>query len=320
MAMMRYCLECGYSRQGLAQDTVCPECGKADVFEQQREVCASLAARPWSLLWRVMTLRRLPKGWWVVLEEKPPSRFKPWQILVTGVLILLTFCALSLFVRIESTTTSFLYDVNDPQRSVITEFGVRIDSHHLTTIGISYHLQFRQTSAQRVGPNLRTGYKRSTRFAFGRDLSRRRSDLRFVGNVLAYTIAFWLLSRFVWLPLIARDRRASAFRHAARQTAVIYVAHVVWVIAAAVMGFVVMATASLASTVPLDRIYVPCVLLRVFVLIVWPAALWWQVMSADRLRYEFPRRIWAGVLLFGLSLFAVVGLRSTWPWFWLGWQ
>ncbi len=320
MAMMRYCLECGYSRQGLSQDAVCPECGEADVFEQQRDVCASLAARPWSLLWRVMTLRRLPKGWWVVFEDDPPLRFKPWQILVTGVLILLTFCALSLFVRIESTTTSFLYDVNDPQQSVIAEVGVRFDRHKLTTLGSSYDIQFRQTSAQFVGPNLRTGYKRSTRFLFGRDLDWPGSDLKFVGNLLAYTIAFWLLSRFVWLPLIARDWRASAFRHAARQTAVIYVAHVVWVIAAAVMGFVVMATASLASTVPLDRIYVPCVLLRVFVMIVWPAALWWQVMSADRLRYEFPRRIWAGVLLFGLSLFTVVGLRITWPWFWLGWQ
>ena len=318
MAMMRYCLECGYSRQGLSQDAVCPECGEADVFEQQRDVCASLAARPWSLLWRVMTLRRLPKGWWVVLEGEHRLRFKPWQIVLTGVLILFTFCALSLLVRIESTTTSFLYDVNDPQRSVIAEVSVRFDRHHLTTIGISYYLQFRQTSAQRVGPNLRTGYKRSTRFAFGRDLSRRGSYLRFVGNVLAYTIAFWLLSRFVWLPLIARDWRASAFRHAARQTAVIYVAHVVWVIAAAVMGFVVMATASLASTVPLDRIYVPCVLLRVFVLIVWPAALWWRVMSADRLRYEFPRRIWAGVLLVGCIVASLVPLRVVfiWPRLW----
>ncbi len=318
MAMMRYCLECGYSRQGLSQDAVCPECGEADVFDQQREVCASLAARPWSLLWRVMTLRRLPKGWWVVLEEKHPSRFKSWQILVTGVLILLAFGALSLLVRIESTTTSFLYDVNDPEQSVIAEVSARFDRHNLTTLGSSYHFQIGQTSAQFVRPNLRTGYNRSTRFLFGRDLSRPESDLRFVGNLLAYTIAFWLLSRFVWLPLIARDRHASAFRHAARQTAVIYVAHVLWLIGVAVIGFLAMVTASLVSTVPLDWINIPWVILMAATMILGPAVIWWRVISADRLRYEFPRRIWAGVLLTGCIAVSLVPLRVVfiWPRLW----
>ncbi len=318
MATIRYCLECGYSRQGLSQDAVCPECGKADVFEKQREVCASLAARPLALLWRVMTLRRLPKGWWVVFDGEHPLRFKPWQILVTGVLILLAFGVLSLSVRIESTTTSLLYDINDPQRSVVTEFGVRTDRLHLTTIGSSYHLQFRQTSPQLVGPNLRTSYNRTTRFAFGRDLSRPGSDLRFVGNLLAYTLAFWLLCRFVWLPLIARDRRALAFRRAARQTAVIYVAHLVWVIAAAVMGFVVISTASLVSTVPLQWIFKPCVLLLLVTIFLGPAVIWWRVISADRLGYEFPRRIWAGVLLVGCLVASLIPLRIVfiWPKLW----
>ena len=318
MATMRYCLECGYSRQGLSQDAVCPECGVADVFDQQRDVCASLTARPWALLWRVMTLRRLPKGWWVVFDSEHRLRFKPWQILVAGVLILLAFGVLSLLVRIESTTTSFLYHINDPQRSVVTEFGVRTDRLHLTTIGSSYHLQFRQTSAPLLRPNLRTGYHRSTRFLFGRDLSRPGSGLKFVGNLLAYTIAFWLLCRFVWLPFIARDRRASAFRRAARQTAVIYVAHVVWVIAAAVMGFVVMATASLVSTVPFQWIFKPCVLLLLVTIFLGPAVIWWRVISADRLGYEFPRRIWAGVLLVGCLVASLIPLRIVfiWPRLW----
>ena len=318
MATMRYCLECGYSRQGLSQDAVCPECGEADVFEKQRELCASLADRPWALLWRVMTLRRLPKGWWVVFDGEHPSRFKPWQIVLTGVLILLAFGAVSLLVRIESTTTSFLYDVNDPQRSVITEVSVRIDRHNLTTVGISYHLQFGQTSAPLVRPNLRTGYKRSTRFLFGRDLYWRGSDLKFVGNLLAYTIAFWLLSRFVWLPLIARDRRAPAFRHAARQTAVIYVAHVGWLIATSLVGFLATLTMSLVSTVPLQWIFKPCALLLLMTILLGPAVIWWRVISADTFRYEFPRRIWAGVLLVGCMVVSLVPLRTVfiWPRLW----
>ena len=316
MAMTRYCLECGYSRQGLSQDAVCPECGKADVFEQQREVCASLAARPWSLLWRVMTLRRLPKGWWVVFEDEPPSRFQPWQILVTGVLILLTFCALSLFVRIESTTTSFLYDVNDPQRSAITELWVRTDRHNLATVGSSYTIQMLPRSAPVVGSNPRTGYQRTTRLAFGRDPSGSGPNPRLVGYLLAYTIALWLLSRFVLLPLIARDRRASAFRHAARQTAVIYVAHVVWLIAASLVGFLATLTMSLISTVPLHWINIPWVILLIVMMIIGPGVIWWRVISADTLRHEFPRRIWAMVLLVGLPLVAVVGIRIMSPSLW----
>ncbi len=284
MAMMRYCLECGYSRQGLSQDAVCPECGEADVFEQQRDMCASLAARSLWLLWRVMTLRRLPKGWWVVFDDQPPSRFKPWQIVVTGVLILLTFCTLGLFVRIETTTTSFLYDVNDPQRSVITELWARTDRHNLATVGSSYTIQMLPRSAQAAGSNPRTGYKRSTRFAFGRDLSDRGPDPRLVGYLLAYTIAFWLLSRFVWLGLIARDRRASAFRHAAQQTAVIYVAHVLWLIAASLVGFLATLTMSLISTVPLHWINIPWVILLIVMMIIGPGAIWWRVISADALR------------------------------------
>ena len=315
MAMMRYCLECGYSRQGLSQDAACPECGEADVFEQQREVCASLAARPWSLLWRVMTMRRLPKGWWVVFEEKPPSRFKPWQIVLTGVLILFTFSALGLFVRIESTTTSFFYDINDPQRSVITEISVRTDRRYLTTVGSSAEIHFLQGYAQLAGPNLKTGYKRSTRLAFGRDSSGPWPRLPFVGFLLAYTIAIWLLSRFVWLPLIARDRRASAFRHATQQTAVIYLAHVVWLIAALLVGFLATLTMSLVSTVPLHWINIPCLVLLLVMLIIGPAVIWWRVMSTDTLRYEFPRRIWAGVLLTGCTLLAALAV-FTWPWFW----
>jgi hypothetical protein len=305
MAMMRYCRECGYSRQGLSQDAVCPECGEADVFEKQREVCVSLAARPWSLLWRVMTLRRLPKGWWVVFEDQPSSRFKPWQIVLTGVLILSAFSTLGLFVRIESTTTSFLYDANDPQRSVIAEVSVRTDRHILAMVGSFYTIRVLPTSAPLVGPNLRTGYKRSTRLAFGGDPSRRGPDLRFVRFLLASTIAVWLLSRFVWLPLIAGDWRASAFRHAARQTAVIYVAHVVWLIGASLVGFVATLTMSLVSTVPLQWIFEPCVVLLMMTMIIGPAVIWWRVMSADTLQYEFPRRIWAGVLLAGCTLVAV---------------
>lgn len=315
MAMTRYCLECGYSRQGLSQDAVCPECGEADVFEQQREVCASLAARPWSLLWHVMTLRRLPKGWWVVFEDSPPSRFKPWQIVLTGVLILFTFSALGLFVWIESTTTSFLYDVNDPQRSVITELWVRTDRHNLATVGSSYTIQMLPRSAQVAGSNPRTGSKRSTRIAFGRYPSGPGPDPRLVPYLLAFTVTVWLLSRFVILPLIARDRRASAFRHAAQQTAVIYVAHVVWLIAASLVGFLATLTMSLVSTVPLHWINIPRVVLLIVMMISAPPVLLWRVMSADTLRYEFPRRIWAGVLLFGLTLVAVVGVRITWPWF-----
>ncbi len=316
MAMMRYCLECGYSRQGLSQDAVCPECGEADVFERQREVCVSLAARPWSLLWRVMTLRRLPKGWWVVFDDQPPSRFNPWQIVVTGVLILLTFCTLGLFVRIETTTTSFLYDANDPQRSVITELWARTDRHNLATVGSSYTIQMLPRSAQAAGSNPRTGYKRSTRFAFGRDPYGSGPNPRLVGYLLAYPIAFWLLSRFVLLPLIARDRRAPAFRHAARQTAVIYVAHVVWLIGASVVGFLATLTMSLVSTVPLHWINIPWVILLIVMMIIGPGVIWWRVISADTLRYEFPRRIWALVLLFGIPLVAVVGLRIASPWLW----
>ncbi len=306
MAMMRYCLECGYSRQGLSQDAVCPECGEADVFERQREVCASLAARPWSLLWRVMTLRRLPKGWWVVFADQHRLRFKPWQFVLAGVMIVLTLGTLGLFVRIESTTISYLYDINDPQRTVLSQESVRTDTHHLTTVGSSYHIQFPPPSAQLTGPNLRTGYKRSTRFAFGRDPSGSGPELTFVGYLLAYSIAVWLLIRYVWLPLIARDRRASAFRHAARQTGVIYVAHVAWLIVASVVGFLATLTMSLISTVPLHWINIPWVILLLVMMIIGPAAIWWRVISADRLRYEFPRRIWAGVLLAGLTLVAVM--------------
>lgn len=319
MAMMRYCLECGYSRQGLSQDALCPECGEADVFEKQRDVCASLAARPWSLLWRVATLRRLPKGWWVVFEDKPLSRYKPWQIVLSGVLVLSAFSALGMLVRIESTTTAFFYDVNDPQRSVIAEIWARTDRHNLAAVDSSYTIQLLPMSAPIAVSNPRTGYKRSTRIAFGRDPSGSGPDPRLIGFLLAYTIAVWLLSRFVWLPLIARDRRGPAFRHAAQQTAVIYVAHVIWLIAASLVGFLATLTMSLVSTVPLHWINIPCAVLLIVMMIIGPGVIWWRVMSADSLRYEFPRRMWAGVLLFGLTLVTAVGVRITWPWFWLGW-
>ena len=306
MATTRYCLECGYSRQGLSQEAVCPECGNADVFEKQREVCASLADRPLSLLWRVMTLRRLPKGWWVVFEDEHPPRSKPWQIVVTGVLIVLAFGALSLFVRIETTTTSYWYDINDPQQSVIAKQSVRTDRHHLTTIGSYYHIQFLAPSAQLVGPNLRNGYNRSTRFAFGLDPKGSGPEIKFVGYLLAYSIVYWLLTRFVWLPLIARDRRASAFRRAAQKTALIYVSHVLWLILASAAGFLATLTMSLISTVPLHWLNVPWVILLLMMMTIGPAVIWWRAISADNLRYEFPRRIWAGVLLVGLTLVAMM--------------
>ncbi len=306
MATTRYCLECGYSRQGLPQDALCPECGKADLFEKQREACASLVDRPLSLLWRVMTLRRLPKGWWVVFDDEHPPRSNPWQYVVSGVLIVLAFGALSLFVRIESTTTTYWYDINDPQHSVIAEQSVRTDRHHLTTIGSFYRIQILSPSAQLVGPNLRTGYARSTRFAFGLDRRGPGPELKFVSYLLAYSIVVWLLSRFVWLPLIARDRRASAFRRAARLTAVIYVAHLLWLITASVLAFLATLIVSLVSTVNFLRIEVPSVGLLLVVLIISPVVIWWQAISADTLRQEFPKRIWAGVLLTGLTLVALM--------------
>ena len=120
----------------------------------------------------------------------------------------------------------------------------------------------------------------------------------------------------MWLGLIARDRRASAFRHAARQTAVIYVAHVVWLIAASVVGFLATLTMSLVSTVPLQWINIPSVILLVVMMIIGPGVIWWRVISADTLRHEFPRRIWVIVLLVGLPLVAVVGIRIMSPWLW----
>ena len=136
--------------------------------------------------------------------------------------------------------------------------------------------------------------------------------------MLTYTIAFWLLSRFVWLPLIARDQRASAFRHAARQTAVIFVAHVLWLIGVAVIGFSAMITASLISTTPLDWINIPWVVLLLATMILGPAVIWWRVISADTLRYEFPRRIWAGLLLIGCIVASLVPpqILVIWPRLW----
>ncbi len=262
-----------------------------------------------ALLWRVMTLRRLPKGWWVAFDNESPVRVKPWQYLLAGVLIVLSLGALSLFVRIETTTTSYWYDINDPQHSVIAEQSVRTDRHHLTTIGSYYRIQFLAPSTQLVGPNLRIGYNRSTRFAFGLDPKGSGPELKFVGYLLAYSIVYWLLSRFVWLPLIARDRRASAFRRAARQTAVmIYVAHVLWLILASVAGFLATLTMSLISTVPLNWLNVPWVILLLVMMTIGPAVIWWRAISTGTLRHEFPRRIWAGVLLAGLTIVAMMAV------------
>ena len=77
---------------------------------------------------------------------------------------------------------------------------------------------------------------------------------------------------------------------------------------------------SLVSTVTLHWINIQGVSMLIVMMIIGPGVIWWRVMSDDSLRYEFPRRIWAGVLLFGLTLVAAVGVRRiTWPWFWLGW-
>lgn len=314
MATTRYCLECGYSRQGLPQDALCPECGKTDVFENQRDVCTKLAARPLALLWRVMTLRRLPKGWWVVLETEPRGRLKPYRMVIAGILMLLAFGALSLFVRAESITTSFLYDVNDPQQSLITETGVRFDRHLLMTMGPASDLQYMLTPVQIVGPNLRTGQHRTTRFLFGRDLSRPGLDVRFMANLLAFTIAFWLLGRFVWLPLITTDRRALGYRGAARHTGVIYVAHSLWLIGVAVTAFLAKVTVSLISTASFDWITFPGAILLVVTMIFGPAVIWWRVMSTDTLRQEFPRRIWAVVLLIACILASLIPLRVVFVW------
>lgn len=135
-----------------------------------------------ALLWRVMTLRRLPKGWWVVFEDKQrgASQVRPADVMdFAAAVVLAAFFFLGTFIHVESTTTSFLYDVNDPQQSVITEVSVRTDRHFLATIGSSYTIRSLPTTAPLVGPTLRTGYKRSTRIAFGRDPSGLAPDLRF---------------------------------------------------------------------------------------------------------------------------------------------
>ena len=112
--------------------------------------------------------------------------------------------------------------------------------------------------------------------------------------------------RFVWLPLIARDWRASAFRRAAQQTALIYVAHVLWLILASAAGFLATLTMSLISTVPLHWLNVPWIFLLLVMMTIGPTVIWWRVISADTLRQRFPRRIWAGVLLIGLTLVAMM--------------
>ena len=98
----------------------------------------------------------------------------------------------------------------------------------------------------------------------------------------------------------------------------IYVAHVLWLIAASLVGFLATLTMSLVSTVPLQWIFKPCVYLLLVTIFLGPAVLWWRVISADRLRYEFPRRIWAGVLLVGCIVASLVPLRIVfiWPRLW----
>ncbi|MCH8824524.1 MAG: hypothetical protein IH984_13570 [Planctomycetes bacterium] len=318
---MRYCLECGYSRQGLPKDAVCPECGEADSFDKQREICTALVNKPLALLWRVMTLRRLPKGWWVVFENKRPSRFKPWLTICIGILILLTYDYLGQCVQIKTQTATFLYDTNDPQQSVIQEVSNRTDFYFLSTEGnnseISYPKGFAQTinSNGSINSTIKIGKKRSTQLTFNRNFIRPSTTQSFIRFLLAYSIVVWLLSRFLWLPLIARDRCASVFRCAAQQTIVIFVAHVLWLIAISLLGFLLIIITSLSSVIALRQISEPYSILHIVAAIFCPTILWARLISTDNLKHEFPRRFSARLLLVGFTVLAAFAV-FTWPWFW----
>lgn len=320
--MIRYCLECGYSRQGLPEDAVCPECGEADSFEKQREVCAALANKPLTFLWRVMTLRRMPKGWWVVFEEEHPSQFKHWQFFLAGLFVFLTFSSLGQFIHIESTTTTFMHDINDPLRSPIVDISIETEKFFLTTAVDSHKFNFQPglvllaQARQSNQSTVKLSKRRSTRLAFGRDSSEYGPKLSFIGFLLMHTIVVWILSRFVWLPLIAQDSSTLAFRYATRQTTVIYVAQVLWLIALSLVGFIAFLTDSLVSVITLEWIYAPYTVLQTLVIIFGSAVLWSRLISTDNLKLEFPRRLWAGLLLIGFTLLPMLAL-IIWIRFWL---
>src|SRR5207245_2546593 len=117
----RHCLNCGYNRLGLSDETPCPECGTPWDFQDRQSTCSALASRPRRLWWHLITYRILPSGWWEVFDRPSLHKFTPLRTaMIIFIAALLSAALMAVFhfvttdIQVHRTAKAWLYRTGDP--------------------------------------------------------------------------------------------------------------------------------------------------------------------------------------------------------------
>jgi len=298
-----HCLYCGYNRRGLRADGLCPECGKPDLRAVQRAECLSLARKPLKLVWRFVTLRRLPLGWWEVFDDPKTAPFparRIWAMLAFSLLLLCTLMVLGNMVRVEGKTRTFFYDVNDPDRESVAE----IRSDQLGIAMTPFLFRSRGWSAPPPRPAqshwaITTEYTRRINVDFELSWLRDIAGLSLILGV--YIILSWIFLRYAWLNCIIarRDKIDEEARTAAKRTAdclvMIIPAQIIWTFAVTI----VVSCIILASPFGLTTLaaWGPAEIPIFVVLFFFAPVAWWRALASDKGHRVIPYRGWAFILL-----------------------
>lgn len=309
---MAHCLYCGYDRFGLTDGAPCPECGHPDDFAARRAECLALGAKPFRLLWRFLTFRRPPVGWWEVLvhSETAPSRVRhvALSLLCIGFMVSLA----AILVRtgapeLRQTRHAFHYQSSDPARAPVQEISSGLYVFRLSPLPVWRNDSASNSPGTVPASNwLATSTTSRIELHGGAGSPEDRLDAIPVTLFFAiYTVFLWAVLRYVWLNttlalnrnLLPEERRAA--RRAANYDLTIPAANLLASLFPGLIGFAVGMAVPHAS---LEVIGMAAGLSASAVLLLFAPLSWWRMLAADRSRRVFPKRWLAVLLLFVIAL------------------
>ena len=320
-----YCLNCGYDRHALTLEAPCPECGQPNLVQQQRAVCSDLARRPFALWLRFLLLRRLPLGWWQLLDDPKSTWFTPlraWLIFCAGSLICIAIAFLVIYVQLERSFEISLYFKNSPQPVKWFRGTVYVPLLHFwesyRAVEDQYASRLREEFAEergeparfiRIGglkilePGKRTDDKDfSTQFTRS---TRLRIDKQPPSRFLPFALcllAQWPILRYTWLNLLLFRRRdlsssdRATVRRAAMAHSTLSLTLPLWlsipiVFAALPIGWLPIYTET-------RELAIWFLLIATLIGAIYSAIVWVRTLQADRSERIFPNRDLAVLLLF----------------------